>query len=265
MVSEVHLDLTGVGDRIAAEIKDALKGVTLKQDGCLADVGDRIAAEVKEALEGFQVAQNSALTAEDIGKSVEHAVGKYLQSIDDKISGVRGTFGELQIGASANVFTIAKDLKELSAAVKAVLPLSSPSLRHADIELDAISLREMIMTHATCIWELKTEMKMPKLHITTYPDEDGPTVYAAVVHTKYKDILLPCKEMGAGPSCGGRPPDHKHTYRQAFQTQIIRGCSESTDLRALQSLYLNSRNELADKVKSDSFVRGKKQQPFTRA
>ncbi|OQN98199.1 hypothetical protein B0A48_15475 [Cryoendolithus antarcticus] len=86
MVSQVHLDLTSVGDRIAAEIKDALKDLKIHNDKSLTELADRLAAEFAPALSDFKAEQDSILTAEDIGKSVGTAIGKHLMELDAKIT-----------------------------------------------------------------------------------------------------------------------------------------------------------------------------------
>ncbi|KAK6399590.1 hypothetical protein LTR95_019412, partial [Oleoguttula sp. CCFEE 5521] len=81
MVSQVHLDLTNVSDRIGAEIKDALKYLKIHNDKSLTELSDRLAAELKEALSCLKAEQNSILTAEDIGKSVGTAIGTPLAEL----------------------------------------------------------------------------------------------------------------------------------------------------------------------------------------
>nr|OQO30790.1 hypothetical protein B0A51_01451 [Rachicladosporium sp. CCFEE 5018] len=197
MVSQVHLDLTSVGDRIAAEIKDALKDLKIHNDKSLTELADRLAAEFAAALSGFKAEQDSILTAEDIGKSVGTAIGKHLMELDAKITKTGSVIEHLDKDLrNEDASTVVKSPRELEdVRDMGITPVET--FRNAvgfEYGPDASSLREGILKYATCLWKLKHKGDVPELRIVMHnsgdPSED--LSEAHVVYMEHKNVLRPC-------------------------------------------------------------------------
>ncbi|OQN98676.1 hypothetical protein B0A48_15342 [Cryoendolithus antarcticus] len=253
MVSENNLDLTGVGDRMATEMKDALKDLKTDNDKGLTNIGDCIASEVKGAITEHRLPRDSIPTADDIGKSIGQVIAKYLKehktSIDQSVKAMQS-----ELLAKTSRPTQAYD--KLSVAIELLTAKLADAKKNEDAGLDATSLREMILMHATCLWKMTGEGIMPEMHIIMSGCPGGKTK-ASVVSYDYRDVVKKCSDCpDFKPGwCQGSKSDHVHTYRQACQTNVLDGPAQFSDLDALRALYTKMKGIITYKSKDENIIK----------
>ncbi|OQN98198.1 hypothetical protein B0A48_15474 [Cryoendolithus antarcticus] len=126
MVSEVHLDLTGIGDRIASELRDAPNDMRLDS--------------------------SNMLTADDIGRSVGKAIKKRLSETKAQDGESQKSIGQLSATSLVQTQVLSKLVdaihkkEDMALAAEDADEESTVSEANDDTGLDAASLREMSIT-----------------------------------------------------------------------------------------------------------------------
>ncbi|KAK6431350.1 hypothetical protein LTR95_012489 [Oleoguttula sp. CCFEE 5521] len=215
MVSEINLDLTAVGDRVATEIRHAFKDLKL--------------------------IPNNDLTADDIGRSVGVALQKPLNSLQGSID---EGFKKLQTEDKLKTTVAAGEDQQLSIANKTDTSKLSDPVDHK-IDLDACTMRDIILMHASCFWQLHHGGAVSALYINIAALKDHQSE-ASVVYIDSQDMEVSCGQYSKSRRCGLRGTKHVHDAREATILGLISGPSTSSDFRALQALYLRSKEVLEE-------------------
>ncbi|OQN98677.1 hypothetical protein B0A48_15343 [Cryoendolithus antarcticus] len=232
MVSEVHLDLTGIGERIALELKDALKELKL--------------------------VDNTMPTADDIGKSVSRAMKKRLseakaQDAESKktIEQLSGT-NLLQNHMLSSLIDAIHNKNDLVIAAEELDDDSTTSEIDDDSGLGASSLRDMIMMHATLFWKLNHVGPAPEMHIMIRESSTGTT--ASVVYVEYTRSQAcegPCRSNDAWGFSMCK--NHGKTTVRPAKVHLLDGQPSESDVYALRSLYGEAKRAVAQVPEGRSF------------
>ncbi|KAK6431349.1 hypothetical protein LTR95_012488 [Oleoguttula sp. CCFEE 5521] len=232
MVSEVHLDLTGIGERIALELKDALKDLKL--------------------------VDNTMPTADDIGKSVSRAMKKRLSEAKTEDAESKKTIEQLsgtnlvQNHMLSSLIDAIHKKNDLAIAAEELDDDSTTSEIDDDSGLGANSLRDMIMMQAALFWKLNHVGPAPEVHIMIYDNSAGTT--ASVVYVEYT------RAQGCQGPC--QPQDvwdfsicknHGKTTVRPAKVHLLDGQPSESDVYALRSLSAESKRVVAQIPEGHAF------------
>nr|OQO30789.1 hypothetical protein B0A51_01450 [Rachicladosporium sp. CCFEE 5018] len=233
MISEVHLDLTGIGDRIASELRDAPNDMRLDS--------------------------SNMLTADDIGRSVGKAIKKRLSETKAQDGESQKSIGQLSATSLVQTQILSKLVdaihkkEDMALAAEDTDEESTVSEANDDTGLDAASLREMTMSKLiVVVLHINHSQRKPsKMRIAIFEVEGG--LHASVVYTENKIDHRACVGGRAIQPCS-LDGYHSHTYKIAVNVAYLEGAVSSSDFAALLSLYAHSKERLGAVSIGESYV-----------